>query len=50
MNISAKPKKPFGFLQKPILEQKPFTKTRLENAGFHGNEVKFEMSFEDWKS
>jgi ribosomal protein S18 acetylase RimI-like enzyme len=27
-----------------------YKKQGWKNAGFHGNEVKFEMSFEDWKS
>ena len=27
-----------------------YKKHGWKNAGFHGNEVKFEMSFEDWKS
>jgi len=26
-----------------------YKKQGWKNAGFHGNEVKFEMSFEDWK-
>ena len=27
-----------------------YKKQGWKNAGLHGNEVKFEMSFEDWKS
>ena len=27
-----------------------YKKHGWKNAGFHGNEVKFEMNFEDWKS
>ena len=26
-----------------------YKKHGWKNAGFHGNEVKFEMSFEDWR-
>ena len=50
-NILAKPKKTIWLSTETNSRAELFYKKQgWKNVGFHGNEIKFEMSFEDWKN